>query len=186
MSNHIIKHNLFSMALNFSTNTTCENFSPFFNLQNEWKYRLQMIRKAQVYLYVSTYYMDYKDYGEIFLKELILAAERGVKILLLIDGFGQKLGNHAESKHDVESVEKLLEKLSKKGGEVKYYQPTFYLAKIAGAGQHFKIQVSEENTALISSGNISHRSYEQWNEFSFLINGKIVPYLIQSFLSLFE
>ena len=174
------------MSLNFSIQTTCEQFFAFVSPQEEWEYRIEMIRSAKEYLYISTYYVDYHKYGERFLMELIKASGKGVKVWLLIDQFGQKMTDYVEPKEKVEKLYGLFEALTRSGANLKFYRTDYWIGRKTGAGHHFKFQVNESQTALISSGNISYRSYDQWNEFAFRLRGPVVYWMTRSFFSLFE
>lgn len=65
---------------------------PLWDRAAEWERRLRMIRGAQRFLYLSTYYVEYDEYGAELLALLLEAQGRGVAVNLLIDGFGQRLG----------------------------------------------------------------------------------------------
>ena len=65
---------------------------PLWNRRLEWARRLQMIRAAREFLYLSTYYIEYDAYGIELLEALAAAQGRGVQVHLLIDAFGQRLG----------------------------------------------------------------------------------------------
>ena len=51
-----------------------------------------MVREAKRFLYLSTYYIEYDQYGVELLAALLEARRRGVAVNLLVDRFGQRLG----------------------------------------------------------------------------------------------
>src|SRR5450432_1106063 len=72
--------------------TTACALVPLWNRRAEWEHRLAMIHDARLFLYLSTYYIEYDSYGIELLTALVAAVGRGVAVNLLVDGFGQRLG----------------------------------------------------------------------------------------------
>ena len=75
-----------------STTLTATALCPLWSRAAEWARRRRMIREARRFLYLSTYYIEYDDYGAELIALLLAAQRRGVAVNLLIDGFGQRLG----------------------------------------------------------------------------------------------
>ena len=63
---------------------------PLWDRAAEWRQRIQMIRQARGFLYLSTFYIEWDAYGRELLEGLIAASHRGVDVSLLVDGFGQR------------------------------------------------------------------------------------------------
>ena len=75
---------------------TASALVPLWNRADEWARRIAMIREAASFLYLSTYYIEYDEYGVELLDALDAAQRRGVAVNLLIDGFGQQLGTDTQ------------------------------------------------------------------------------------------
>ena len=154
---------------------------PLWSRAAEWDRRLAMVREARSFLYLSTYYVEHDAYGISMLEALIAAQRRGVAVNLLIDAFGQRLGGVLMSRADRTALAALLDELRGVGGIVTSYQPSQRVQQWLGGGQHVKIQVSEAGEALFGSSNLSHSSFERWNEYSVALRGPVVPILLQSY-----
>jgi cardiolipin synthase A/B len=161
--------------------TTASALVPLWNRAAEWERRLAMVREAESFLYLSTYYVEYDAYGATMLEALIAAQRRGVAVNLLIDAFGQRLGGVLMSRGDRTALTALLTGLQSAGGIVTVYQPRHRAQQWLGGGQHVKIQVSEAGEALFGSSNLSHSSFERWNEYSVALRGPVVRTLLESY-----
>lgn len=157
---------------------------PLSDPKAEWHERLHMIREARHFIYASTYFLQHDRYGLEYVAALQAACRRGVNVTLVIDGFGQVLSTSLMSKKEIQDGKKALRELSALGARVVFYQLRSPLKRILGSGNHIKIQLSDAGTALFASGNISATSYEQWREFSVLVEGKIVARLLEEFCRL--
>lgn len=157
------------------------SFRPLGDRRAEWAARLAMIASARRFLYVSTYFLEPDDYGLRFVDALIRAAERGVHVALVVDSFGQRLATTATTTEQDAVLEERLETLRSLGADVGFYRPGRILERTLGAGQHIKIQLSDAGEAIFGSSNISHRSFEAWDEFSVALRGPVVGTLLASF-----
>lgn len=154
---------------------------PLWNRADEWARRLAMIREARSFIYLSTFYVEYDAYGMELLDALDNAQSRGVAINLLIDGFGQKLGGVLMSRETRQTLAGRFDRLRRGGGVVTMYEPPHWLQQLVGGGQHVKIQVSDAGEAIFGSSNVSHSSFEQWNEYSMALRGPVVATLLESY-----
>ena len=161
--------------------TAASGLIPLWNRAAEWDRRLAMVQQARSFLYLSTYYVEYDAYGTAMLSALIAAQRRGVAVNLLIDAFGQRLGGVLMSPADRTALAALLDDLQRSGGVVTTYQPRHVTQQWLGGGQHVKIQVSEAGEALFGSSNLSHSSFERWNEYSVSLRGPVVRVLLESY-----
>jgi cardiolipin synthase len=161
--------------------TFASDFMPLWNRPAEWTRRLDMIRNARSFLYLSTYYIEYDSYGTELLTALDEAQRRGVAINLLIDGFGQKLGGTLMSRDHKAALASRLEALRAAGATITVYHPQWAVQRWLGGGQHVKIQVSEEGEAIFGSSNITQSSFEGWNEYSVSLRGPVVRVLLESY-----
>ena len=161
--------------------TSASALVPLWDRAAEWTRRLAMIREAESFLYLSTYYIEHDAYGIELLAALLAAEQRGVAVHLLIDGFGQRLGGMLMSRRDKAALGLDLEALRGAGAVVTFYRPERALQRRLGGGQHVKIQVSEAGEAIFGSSNITRSSFEGWNEYSVALRGPVVPELLESY-----
>lgn len=160
--------------------TSASAFVPLWDRQAEWTRRMDMVRLAQAFLYQSLFYIDYDAYGREMLAALLAAQRRGVRVQLIIDGFGQQLGGVLMSRTDRRALSAALAELRHAGAVVTMYRPPRLLQRRLGGGHHVKIQVSEQGEAILSSGNITKSSFEGWNEYAVAVRGPVVPVLLES------
>ncbi len=163
-----------------STPLTATALSPLWNRASEWARRLRMIREARRFLYLSTYYIEYDEYGAELLALLLEAQRSGVAVNLLIDGFGQRLGGVLMSAAARAALQDRLDALRAAGAVVTVYRPPHPIQRRLGGGQHVKIQVSEQGEAIFGSSNVTRTSFEGWNEYSVALRGPIVRTLLES------
>ena len=154
---------------------------PLWDRAAEWARRLRMIREAQSFLYLSTYYIEPDGYGSEMLDALAGAQARGVMVNLLVDAFGQRLGGVLMSPAAKAALASRLDALGRAGAVVTIYQPRRRLQRWLGGGQHVKIQVSESGEAIFGSSNVTRASFEGWNEYSVALRGPVVPVLLESY-----
>ncbi|MGE0394888.1 MAG: phosphatidylserine/phosphatidylglycerophosphate/cardiolipin synthase family protein, partial [Vicinamibacterales bacterium] len=113
---------------------------PLWDRALEWRRRLAMIEEARVFLYLSTFYIEWDAYGRELLDALERAARRGVAVSLLVDGFGQRLGGVLMSPADRAALQGRLDALRALGADVRFYRPRHLVQRLVGGGQHIKIQ----------------------------------------------
>ncbi len=162
---------------------TASHLSSLWDRPAEWARRIAMIREANCFLYLSTYYIEYDAYGTEMLSALLEAQHRGVNVNLLIDDFGQRLGGILMNAKDKARLTASLNELGAAGAIVTRYRPTRFLQRWLGGGQHVKIQVSEAGEAIFGSSNITKSSFDGWNEYSVAVRGPIVADLLASYRS---
>jgi cardiolipin synthase len=160
---------------------SASSLRPLWDRAAEWACRLAMIREAKRFLYLSTYYIEYDEYGVELLAALLQAQRRGVAVNLLVDRFGQRLGGVLMTRDLRATLAARLNELRDAGTVVTFYQPRHYLQRQLGGGQHVKIQISEAGEAIFGSSNISRSSFEAWNEFSVSLRGPVVRTLLESY-----
>jgi cardiolipin synthase len=161
--------------------TSASSLVPLWDRAAEWAHRLRLIREANVFLYLSTFYIEYDDYGLEFLAAVEAARDRGVAVNLLIDGFGQRLGGVLMSNESRLALSARLDRLRASGAVVTVYRPAYPLQRALGGGQHVKIQVSDTGEAIFGSSNITRVSFERWNEYAVALRGPVVAVLLESY-----
>jgi len=139
-----------------------------------------MVRSATRFLYLSLFYLEYDAYGRDMLDVLVAAQRRGVRVQLILDTFGQRLGGVLMTTRQRRDLHSALQALKDAGGQVVFYQPPRWLQRRLAGGHHVKIQVSESGEALLCSGNVTKSSFEGWNECAVALRGHIVPALLES------
>ncbi len=155
-------------------------FLPLWDRAAEWCRRLDMIRSARSFLYLSTFYIEWDAYARELLDALDDAQRRGVAVSLLVDGFGQRLGGTLMPAADREALADRLDALRSAGATVTLYRPAHAVQRFLGGGQHVKIQAADTGEAIFGSSNITKSSFEGWNEFSVAVRGPIVRTLLDS------
>ena len=160
---------------------TASTFLPLWDRTAEWRRRLEMIRDARSFLYLSTFYIEWDAYAVELLDALDDARRRGVEVTLLIDGFGQMLGGTLMSAAERRDLSGRLDALRAAGGDVTFHRPARAAQRYLGGGQHVKIQVSDAGEAIFGSSNITRQSFEGWNEYSVAVQGPIARTLLECF-----
>jgi cardiolipin synthase len=161
------------------TGSNASTFEVLWIRQAEWQRRLRMVHEARVFLYLSIFYIEYDAYGREMLAALFAAQRRGVRVQLIIDAFGQRLGGVLMSRDDRRGLEADLDKLRAAGGQVLFYRPPQWIQRRLAGGHHVKIQVSDAGEAVLASGNLTKSSFEGWNECAVAVRGHIVPVLLE-------
>ncbi|MEB3298213.1 MAG: phosphatidylserine/phosphatidylglycerophosphate/cardiolipin synthase family protein [Candidatus Sericytochromatia bacterium] len=155
-------------------------FVPLRDRAADWAMRMAMVREAEQFLYLSTFYFEYDDYGQELLEALQDAQDRGVRVALLIDGFGQRLGGTLMGPDQRVALERALVRLASSGGQVAHYRPPRWIQQRVGGGQHVKVQVSEAGRLILSSGNLTRTSFTKWKEYAVALEGAVVPEILAS------
>ena len=157
------------------------SFVPLWSRSAEWNRRLAMIRDARRFLYLSTFYIEYDDYGIELLSALRAAQRRGVLVNLLVDGFGQRLGGVLMSRDQRTALAEEFGALRAGGATVTMYRPDHVAQRWLEGGQHVKIQVSEAGEVIFGSSNITKSSFDGWNEYAVAVSGPIARTLLESY-----
>lgn len=157
---------------------------PLYDRKEEWEYRIRMINEAKEFIYASTYFLHHDNYGVQYTDALFAAHQRGVKITLLIDNFGQSLASNLMKKEEIISFRKILKLYKENGINIVFYKCHYLLQNLLGSGMHIKIQLSDNGGAIFSSGNISATSYDKWLEFAVYVEGEITSRLLEEFTAL--
>ncbi len=160
--------------------TTASSFVPLWDRQAEWERRLSMVREARQFLYQSLFYIEYDAYGREMLDALLEAQRRSVRVQLIVDGFGQRLGGVLMTRADRAALSAVIGALRAAGAVVTMYRPPRFVQRQLAGGHHVKIQVSEAGEAILSSGNVTKSSFEEWNEYAMAVRGAVVPVLLES------
>ena len=149
------------------------------NREDEWSLRMEMVNCAQHFLVLTTYYFGDDERGSRMADALLAAVRRGVRVVLVVDRFGQRLAQNLSSPSGHTGLQELLGEIAAAGGRVIYYTPLSLRHRLVGGGVHVKIQVSDAGVAVFGSSNIAHHSFAQWGEVSLEIEGGIVAHLLR-------
>jgi len=147
--------------------------------EDEWALRMEMVNSAQRFLLLTTYYFGSDERSGRMADALIAAAHRGVRVVLVLDSFGQRLAQNLSNAAERPRLLERFRELEAAGGLVVHYSPASLRHRLVGGGLHVKIQVSEAGAAIFGSSNIAHHSFAQWNEVSLELEGEIVGHLLQ-------
>jgi phosphatidylserine/phosphatidylglycerophosphate/cardiolipin synthase-like enzyme len=164
--------------------SSATEFAALWDRGAEWDRRMEMIARARSFLYLSTFYIEWDEFGRECLAEILKAQQRGVATVLIIDRFGQWMGGTLMSKADRIRLQSQFDELRKAGGRVVMYSPENAIDRKVGCGQHIKIQLSDRGDAIFGSSNITRSSFNAWNEFSVALRGPIVRLLMRNFFDL--
>jgi phosphatidylserine/phosphatidylglycerophosphate/cardiolipin synthase-like enzyme len=147
--------------------------------EDEWALRMEMVNRAERFLLLTTYYFGSDERSGKMADALLAAARRGVRVVLVLDSFGQRLSQNLGRVSERPRLLERLREIDAAGGLVVYYAPNSLRHRLVGGGLHVKIQVSEAGVALFGSSNVAHESFSQWNEVSLEFEGAIVVHLVQ-------
>ncbi|MES1157794.1 MAG: phosphatidylserine/phosphatidylglycerophosphate/cardiolipin synthase family protein [Haliangium ochraceum] len=147
--------------------------------EEEWDLRMEMVRGARRFLLLTTYYFGGDERSGQMADALAAAARRGVRLVLVIDRFGQRLSQNLSTASERPRLEQRLRDIEAAGGLVVRYAPAALRHRLVGGGVHVKVQVSEAGVAIFGSSNVAHHSFAQWNETSLRIEGPTVDHLVE-------
>ena len=145
---------------------------------DEWDLRMEMVKGARKFVVLTTYYFAVDARVRALADALVAAARRGVRVIIVYDGFGQGLAQGLTTQQERRTLRQTLHAIEGAGGLVVAYRPADVRHRLIGGGMHIKIQVSEAGVALFGSSNIGHHSFHQWNEVSVEMQGPIVAALL--------
>lgn len=127
-----------------------------------------LIHSAKHSLHLQTYIFDEDETGRSIANSLKAAASRGVKIHMMLDGYGSKSLSRKFSKD-----------LRSSGIRLRFFAPFFSSQNIYfGRRLHHKVIVADKNIALIGGINIADKYHGSatetaWLDYAILIKGSI-------------
>ncbi|MBL7792546.1 MAG: hypothetical protein JNK77_09490 [Saprospiraceae bacterium] len=127
----------------------------------------KLIADAQHELHLQTYIFEHDDTGNSIAAELIKAAQRGVKIFVLLDSYGSS------------SFKNKAPELLKNKIHLRFFAPLFSYKNIYfGRRLHHKIVVADGAVALIGGINIADKykgtaTEKAWLDYAVLIRGEV-------------
>lgn len=133
---------------------------------------LEMIETAKEIVHLQTYIYDEDETGRMIADALIRAAQRGVKVFLIADGYASK----NLSRDFIATMEA--------GGiQFRFFEPVFRSSKFYfGRRLHHKVVVSDRRRAMVAGINISNRYNDMpdkpaWLDFAAYAEGNIAEQL---------
>ena len=133
---------------------------------------VDLIRGARLTVQIHVYILETDKTGITILDELVIAHNRGVKVFLLMDGFGS---------YNFDTT--LLEKYKSKGVNLKYFHPFSYfnIGKI-GRRLHHKVIIIDSEKVLLGGINISNKYHgtateKPWLDYAVLVEGSIASHI---------
>lgn len=160
-------------------NSTATSLRVLADRDAEWAARMRMIEEARRFLILTTYYFGSDERSGAMLDALIATQCRGVRVVLVLDRFGQRLARNLGHASGHRMLQARLDEFRTVGGLVVVCAPRSLRHRWVGGGMHVKIQVSEAGSAIFGSSNIAHHSFCRWNDVSLEIEGAIVVDLLQ-------
>jgi putative cardiolipin synthase len=139
--------------------------------------RVQLIRSAQKSIDLESFIFKMDRSGQIIVQELIRAAQKGVKVRLLVDSTPFWL--------DVDNS--LIRSLNQNGIEVRFYNNTFIFNLIAANHRtHRKLLIVDNEVAITGGRNIADEYFDLDPKFNFLdrdiiVRGSVVREFTLSF-----
>lgn len=141
------------------------------NPKNIYKSMLSDIRKAKKNIFLETYIYDGGEIGRRFRDELEKRALAGVRVKVLIDGWGSTV------------KKSFFKKLIKAGGEVRFFREIRYVFRFFNANHernHRKLLIIDGKISYLGSINITS-AYLSWEELVLRIRGTIAKSFETSF-----
>ncbi|MES2526618.1 MAG: phospholipase D family protein [Bdellovibrionota bacterium] len=179
-----------SMAINhsdsipypfYAQDTSGENqMMPLHKAEESFQLRLELIRKAQRSIEVEYYIYNLDLAGKIFTRELVKAADRGVKVRILVDKLITLLDPFVA--HELE----------KHGIEVKYYNTNqLFKLHIINYRNHRKLLAVDGMEAITGGRNMGDDYFNLDHRYNFddrdvYVKGPIVNVMRDSFTAYFE
>ncbi len=181
---------LTSMAINHSDtipypfyvqDSSAENqMMPLHKAEESFQLRLDLIKKAQRSIEVEYYIYNMDLAGKIFTRELVKAADRGVKVRILVDKLITLLDPF------------LGHELAKHGIEVKYYNTNqLFKLHIINYRNHRKLLIVDGGEAITGGRNLADDYFNLDERYNFddrdvYVKGPIVSVIRDSFNAFFE
>lgn len=132
-----------------------------------------LINGAQHEIHLQTYIFDSDETGTRIANVLMQAAQRGVAVFIVVDGYG---ANRLSKEMQFQ--------LKKEGIKLRFFGKLGTASGLAwGRRLHHKIVVADRSKALVGGINISNRyagfGEEAWLDFALLIEGKAVQQIVK-------
>ena len=115
-------------------NSTATRLKVLTDREDEWAIRMEMVNRAERFLLLTTYYFGSDERSGRMADALLAAARRGVRVVLVLDSFGQRL---AQNLSRLSERPRLLERcrdIEAAGGLVVYYAPSSLRHRLVGGG----------------------------------------------------
>ncbi len=135
----------------------------FTTSQKAWAGMLAGITKAEKSIYLEMYFLEDDVAGNSFLAELQKAADRGLKVIVILD---------MRSSHRLYNSD-AISNLRKAGAEILFF--SFFLRRL-----HRKILIIDEKTTFIGGVNIK-KDFASWRDLQIRVTGRVVPHIVSSF-----
>ena len=140
---------------------------------------IELISQAKSIIQLHTYIFEEDEVTKYIIEELIFAAERGIKVFLILDAFGSS--NLSETSQ---------RKIYNAGIKLTFFTP-FLSFKNIGRRLHQKVLLVDQTRAIIGGINISKKFNspsigEPWLDYSCLIHGASAYQLCQAVAPLYH
>ncbi|MEM0465922.1 MAG: phospholipase D-like domain-containing protein [Candidatus Pacearchaeota archaeon] len=153
-----------------------KDFKLFSKVPELYKNMLKDINNAKKFILLETYIYKNDEIGEKFKKALIKKAKQGVRINVLIDGWGSYVDKD------------YFKELIKLGADIRFFREIRYFIRFISKNHernHRKLLIIDNDICYIGSANITADCLK-WRELTIRITGKIVQYFISAFMETWE
>jgi cardiolipin synthase len=162
------------MPINNYTNTSNESIELVYSGTDYFSRLEHIIQNSKYEIHMQFYIFKDDFIGNKILEELKKAADRRVKIYILLDGFGS-----------FSFPKEVITELGKKGIQFRFFSPLFSKNSLyIGRRLHHKVVVSDANVILIGGINISNNYFgkptkEPWLDYAVQVTDTIVSKKLQ-------
>ncbi len=149
-----------------------ESFQVLSNPRNIYEKMLEDIKFAKKSIYLETYIYDDDRVGREFRKLLTKKASQGVRVFLLMDGWGSSV------------TKKYFKELIQKGGNVRFFREIRYVLRFFSKNHernHRKLLIVDKKISYVGSINITAHSIN-WRELVLRLEGGISNLFYESFM----
>jgi cardiolipin synthase len=142
---------------------------------------IRVLDEAAYSIHFQMYILDEDETGDEVLEHLCLAAERGVKVYMLVDGYAS-----------LHLTKKRIREIRGRGVHFRWFEPLLRARKFYfGRRLHQKVCVVDADTALVGGVNVSNRyndlpGQSAWLDWAVLVEGETAEKLYQVCLELWN
>lgn len=142
---------------------------------------VEIIEAAKHYICIATFIFSHDEIAQDILNQLIQQVKKGIKVYLLVDGFGS-----------LKTSRFFFDQLVKAGGHFAWFKPVLHIPFRKGhtnLRNHRKIALSDGIRAFVGGMNITQEDLARvvrqdlWQDLSFLVEGPIVRAYLNIFTS---
>ncbi len=139
--------------------------------------RLDAINNATSTIFMSAYAIEADEMTDMVLDAMIAKAKQGVKVVVKSDAFPDMYIQN-EKTHDANSkMYAKMRELERAGGVIMFYAKSAEHSVALGAGDHFKILLTDGKQAIAGGRNMSRDYFTDWRDMDGLYGGSVATTL---------